>query len=204
MKKLLLFCAFLLPFATILQAQAPYCLSVYNGCYGVHGINLFQLNTINQSVSCTGSPPYYHDFTGVSTALSVGTPYTITVQAGYANTWVSVWIDYNQNYVFENSELVGQVICVNANTNYSIVPFTVPGTALSGNTRLRVKTEYAGYPIDACHQENVGNYCDFTVNIPAQAPIPTLSQWGLIIFGILLLSVGTLFIYRRRLNAIRV
>ena len=35
----------------------------------------------------------------------------------------------------------------------------------------------------------------------ALAPIPTLSQWGLIILGLLLLTCGTVFIMRRRVVA---
>lgn len=36
-------------------------------------------------------------------------------------------------------------------------------------------------------------------SVPGQAPIPTLTEWGLIILTLLLLTVGTIYLRRRRL-----
>jgi len=156
--------------------MAQYCIPQYStGCIEGDGVTIFQLNTINQTISCTGSPSYYHDFTSVSTNLTIGTAYTITFQVGYSMTYVDVWIDYNQNIAFDASELVGQLEGVNTGTNYTI-NFTVPGTASTGNTRLRIMTEWAGYPAGPCSTtESYGNCSDFTVNIQSSATPPTVT-----------------------------
>ena len=147
--------------------QAQYCIPTYsNGCTYGDGLTLFQLNTINQAISCSGSPSYYHDYTSLSTSLTIGTPYTITVQAGYSSTYVTFWIDYNHNNTFDvASETIGQVICSSSGTNYTIT-FTIPVTAITGATRLRAMTEWIGYPSGPCSTtESYGNCSDFTVNI---------------------------------------
>ena len=92
-------------------------------------------NTINQTITCTGSPSWYHDFTAVSTNLTIGNIYTITLQVGFSGTYVNVYIDYNHNSTFDAWELIGQVVGSSTATNYNIT-FTVPGTALTGSTRL--------------------------------------------------------------------
>jgi hypothetical protein len=156
--------------------MAQYCIPQYStGCIEGDGVTIFQLNTINQTISCTGSPSYYHDFTSVSTNLTIGTAYTITFQVGFVYTYVDVWIDYNQNIVFDGSELVGQLEGVNTGTNYTIT-FTVPGTASTGNTRLRIMTEWDNYPAGPCSTtESYGNCSDFTVNIQSSATPPTVT-----------------------------
>lgn len=37
----------------------------------------------------------------------------------------------------------------------------------------------------------------------AQAPIPTMSQWGLLIFGLLVLNLGVIFLYRKQTDFIK-
>lgn len=158
------------------STMAQYCIPTYSvGCIEGDGVTIFQLNAINQTISCTGSPSYYHDFTSVSTNLTIGTAYTITFQVGYVETYVDVWIDYNQNIAFDASELVGQTEGLNTGTNYTIT-FTVPGTALTGNTRLRIMTEWDMYPSGPCSTtESYGNCSDFTVNIQSSATPPTVT-----------------------------
>jgi hypothetical protein len=154
-------------------AMAQYCLPTYStGCTYGDGLTLFQLGTINQTITCTAS---YHDFTASSTNLTIGNAYTITVQAGYSSTYVNVYIDYNHNNTFDASELIGQVICSSSATNYTIT-FTVPGTALTGSTRLRALTEWIAYPSGPCTAQSYGNCEDFTVNlIGASYCTPTYS-----------------------------
>ncbi|MCX6250140.1 MAG: carboxypeptidase-like regulatory domain-containing protein, partial [Bacteroidetes bacterium] len=146
--------------------QAQYCTPTYSiGCTYGDGLTLFQLNTINQVIPCSGTPPYYHDYTTLTTTLTKGVAYTITVQVGYGSTYVTVWCDYNQNNVFDvATETVGQVIGAVAATNYTI-PFTPPGTATTGSTRLRAMTEWISYPTGPCAAESYGNCSDFTVNL---------------------------------------
>ena len=90
------------------QAQAPYCTPAYSsGCIYGDGLVLFQLGTINQSIACNGSPnTWYHDWTATSTTLQTGIATNLTIQAGYSSTYVSVWIDLNDNLAFDAGELL--------------------------------------------------------------------------------------------------
>jgi hypothetical protein len=153
-------------------AMAQYCYPTYStGCTYGDGLSLFQLGTINQTITCTSS---YHDYTASSTNLTIGVPATITIQSGYSSTYVNVYIDYNHNNTFDAGELIGQVICSSSATNYTL-PFTPPGTALTGNTRLRALTEWIGYPSGPCTAQTYGNCEDFTVNIAGGATPPTVT-----------------------------
>jgi len=155
-------------------AMAQYCTPTYgSGCIYGDGLTLFQLGTINQAISCSGSPSYYHNFTASSTGLTIGVPATVTVQAGYSSTYVTIWIDYNHNNMFDPAtETAGQVICSSAGVNYPVI-ITVPGAALTGATRLRAMTEWLGYPSGPCTAQSYGNCCDFTVNITGGYCTPT-------------------------------
>ena len=51
---------------------------------------------------------------------------------------------------------------------------------------------------------NMVTLCGTGPNPNPNGSIPTMSQWGLIIFGLLLLGIGTLYIIRRRQGLIRI
>jgi len=154
--------------------SSSYCLPSYStGCTSGDGLTSFILGTINTgTIACSGSPSWYHDYTSQSATLQVGSAYTLTVQTGNAGTYVNVYIDYNHNNAFDAGELIGQVSCVSSGTNYAI-NFSIPGTALTGTTRLRALTENGSYPAGPCASLNYGNCCDFTVNIII--PPPTIT-----------------------------
>ena len=149
-------------------AMAQYCLPTYAyGCAYGDGMTSFILGTINPgAIACNGSPnTWYHDYTATqTTTMTIGNTYTLTVQVGYPSTYVNVYIDYNHNSTFDAGELIGQVIGAATATNYTIT-FTVPGTALTGNTRIRAITEWASYPSGPCAALNYGTCADFTVNL---------------------------------------
>ncbi|MCX6244406.1 MAG: GEVED domain-containing protein [Bacteroidetes bacterium] len=185
--KFLLFFAFAL-FST--GAMAQYCNPTYStGCTYGDGLTLFQLGTINQPITCSS---WYHDYTASSTNMTIGNAYTITVQGGYAGTYVNVYIDYNHNNTFDAGELIGQVNCAASATNYTI-PFTVPGTALTGNTRLRALTEWYAYPSGPCTAQTYGNCEDFTVNLASAGPcLPTFSTGCSYGDGLTLFNLNTI------------
>jgi hypothetical protein len=164
--------------SSVIAQSVPtsYCTPTYSyGCTDGDGVTLFQLGTINQSITCSGTPAWYHDYTALSTNLTIGNAYTITLQVGYSGTYVNVYIDYNQDQTFQTSELIGQAIGSSTGTNYTI-SFTVPGTALTGSTRLRALTEWASYPSGPCStSETFGNCEDFTVNLQSSSTPPTVT-----------------------------
>lgn len=150
------------------MAQAPYCSPTYStGCTYGDGLTLFQLGTINQPIPCTGTPAWYQNYTAVSTDLAIGTAYTLTVQAGYSSTYVDVWIDFNNNNVFDPGEtVVDDLICAASGTNYTAT-ITLPAGTPLGNHRLRFRTNWLAAVTDPCASYSYGNSADFTVNVTA-------------------------------------
>jgi hypothetical protein len=112
------------------SVNAQYCTPVFtNGCAGGYGITSFQFGYLIQDpILCEGTPEYYHDLTGMSADFAQNGIYDISVQAVNYEVYISVWIDYNGDEVFDNvTELASQFICPgNSTTSTSI---TIPGMA---------------------------------------------------------------------------
>lgn len=150
---------------TTLANPTTYCTSKGNSVAD-ESIGRVQLGTINNpSTGGTG----YTDFTSISTNLSKSTAYTITVTptwtgSAYAEGY-AVWIDYNNDKDFDDSgELVWSKAAATATPASGT--FTVPATAATGATRMRVSMKYNGVPT-ACEAFSYGEVEDYTVNIQA-------------------------------------
>ncbi len=129
-----------------------------------------QLNTINNVSSKTT----YSDYTNISTTLLSGSTYDITLTTGYSWTtfdeYWKVWIDYNQNGVFEEpAELVYSEILEapsNGTENASVVgSITIPSNAPAGSTRMRVSMNRDNYS-GPCELFGFGEVEDYTIIIP--------------------------------------
>ena len=107
----------------------------------------------------------YGNFTNQTGNLPYGSN-TIVLSAGYKSAkykeYWGVWIDFNQNGTFENSEkMVNSSLNGNSNVSYN---FTVPASALAGPTRMRVAMK-RGSTSTACESFYYGEVEDYTVNI---------------------------------------
>lgn len=139
-------------------------------------IGRVQLNTIDN----TSGAQFYSDFTNVSTSLTPGSNYTITVTPVWTGTvyneGYAVWIDYNGDEDFADS---GELVWSQSPTNASPVngSFTVPASA-TGTTRMRVSMKYNGIPTE-CESFTWGEVEDYTIEFggspgDTQAPsVPT-------------------------------
>lgn len=168
---------------TTLAATASYCASAGTNVSDEY-ISRVQLGTIN-NVS-TGGAGGYTDFTSVSANLTQSTAYTIIVTPTWTGTayaeGYAVWIDYNGDKDFDDAgELVWSKAAATATPASGT--FTVPATAATGATRMRVSMKYNGVPT-ACETFSYGEVEDYTVNIQAAtadttAPTaPTLTASG--------------------------
>jgi hypothetical protein len=115
----------------------------------------------------------YSDFTGLSTGLITGQPTPINLTAGYSwETWDEywkVWIDYNQNGVFEEpGELAySGVLPKPANGTPTAVltgSLTVPFGTPIGKTRMRVSMKRNSYAFP-CETLPFGEVEDYSVMI---------------------------------------
>jgi len=126
-------------------------------------IGRVKLNTINKA----SGGQFYSDYTSISTDLSKGTAYTITITPTWTGTVYSegyaVWIDYNGDGDFTDS---GELVWSKAKSKTTPVSgtFTVPSSAANGETRMRVSMKYNAIP-SACETFTYGEVEDYTVNI---------------------------------------
>ncbi len=147
-------------FITIQNPGTGYCLTGLGGNLNCTGPNINRtaiagtaLNNIPNSLCNTDGLQAYTDFAfaRIPTAtLHTGTTYQLFLTLDGSPADVSLWIDYNQNYVFEPSEYTAVGTRASGATTAT---FTVPATATLGGTRMRLRTRAAGAgngPGDAC------------------------------------------------------
>jgi len=130
-------------------------------------------------------PPDYEFFNAVpgktTTLTSNGSStYAISLQVG--SVWplfnfIAAWIDYNQNGTFEPSEKIAQSGSLGSNGTLNTT-FTVPATALTGQTRLRVRESFLGSNMDSQSPALFGETEDYPLTItPGCALTPGWTTW---------------------------
>jgi len=143
-----------------------YCIPTYTtGTSAGDYITLVHLGTINNATGASSSP-YYTYYSSLSTDLTPGTAYTITLSPGTYGSGnnISVWIDFNQNGVFDTEEKLGNIVIAPTPATGTIT-FTVPTTATPGVTRMRVREVWSNSSFDACSNYAYGETEDYNVNI---------------------------------------
>jgi subtilase family serine protease len=108
----------------------------------------------------------YSDYTNLSTSLSRGQTYPISVTPSLSwvgntgNAYCRVWIDFNNNKTFEANELVLE----KNSSNLFSANVLIPTTATLGNVRMRVAMKWGAFPT-ACETFDRGEVEDYTVTI---------------------------------------
>ncbi|MFT6415431.1 MAG: Zn-dependent metalloprotease/chitodextrinase [Dokdonia sp.] len=126
-------------------------------------IGRVQVGTIDN----TSGAQFYTDFTSVSTSLSEGSTYTVTVTPVWTGTiyneGYAVWIDYNNDNDFSDA---GELVWSQAASTATPVSgsFTVPSGTSATSTRMRVSMKYNGVPT-ACETFTYGEVEDYTVDL---------------------------------------
>ncbi|ARK11717.1 GEVED domain-containing protein [Fibrella sp. ES10-3-2-2] len=125
----------------------------------------------------------YSNFTATPHAVLVGQPYAFTASAmssssgGYMYQHLTIWLDSNQDGLFTDSEVLfkssgGQLLSPSLTGTLRI-----PATALPGQTRLRLRSQYVGDgPADnPCATYDYGEAEDYTLALTAPVPITCFS-----------------------------
>ena len=160
-----------------------YCATGLGGVCGGNNITAFTIlsTTLNATgLTCTAvGAQAYTDYpaTGNSTGtLSAGSTYTLSTTLSGASI-VSVWVDFDHNFVFDASEWT-QVATSSAIGTPVSVAIAVPTTAVQGPTAIRVRSRATGSPNgagDACTSFFSGETKDFAIAIGAPATCPLVS-----------------------------
>jgi hypothetical protein len=136
------------------------------------------LKGLSNTTGNTALPGYnnYVDSTNLAIpALTQGVTDTLRFTLAQGSSWpttnaTTAWIDYNQDGAFTADEFVGNVYNVASAGTVSTMVFKVPYTAVTGTTRMRVRTDAFGTaftPLSPCSNTFYGEIEDYTVTIAA-------------------------------------
>ena len=136
----------------------------------IDSVNIALTTLQNYSTGCAAlTDIYYSDYpvdSNTTATLIAGTSYSISVTCSF-NASISLWIDYNQSGSFDANEWTQVSSSTTANVASTII-FSVPSTALSGFTKMRLRCRSSGSTngaIDACTNFLSGETEDYTLTI---------------------------------------
>jgi hypothetical protein len=165
-----------------------YCTSnaLYTNYTDIHNVTL---GTMSNTSTCTSVAPgsgsvasMYSNYTTSVTppviAASANYPFSVTVGncGSDLSNVTKIWIDYNHNGLFTDA---GEEVYVSAaystGSHIETGSFTIPATAMTGLTRMRVINMYTTVltAVVPCGTYSYGETEDYYVNI---APVPTCPQ----------------------------
>ena len=137
-------------------------------CSDGDGFFLFQVGTIDNTTAC--SPGGYGDYTDLSTELANNSINDLTVTTHYGSQNVKVWIDFNDNFVFENDEVVVENFVIAPGSGSGIftevVDLIIPEGVNLGQHLMRAKSNYdSEVPENACEGTEYGETEDYTAEL---------------------------------------
>ena len=136
-------------------------------------IDYVELGTLARTSAADAG--YYNGTALSAPSIGAGTSQTVKFSAGYAGTayteYWKVYIDYNGNGVFTD---VGELVVSGSSASAATLSgtFTVPSTAKTGNTRMRLVMSDAS-ATTSCNSYSYGETEDYTVTITGGAALLT-------------------------------
>jgi bacillolysin len=155
-------------------------------------IDYVKLGTIARTSGTDGG---YYDGTTLSTTVAAGSSQTINFSAGFASSayteYWKIFIDYNQDGDFTDS---GETIVSGSSSSSGTLAstFTVPATAKTGTTRLRVVMS-DNSATTSCGSYSYGETEDYTLSITGGTTIAAAQ--GLTATGVTLDAGAELSLY---------
>ncbi len=137
-------------------------------CTEGDGVARFQLGNIDNISGC--DPNGYGDYMDMVADIEMGPYNDMIITTFYGDQHIKVWIDYNDNFVFDTNEVVidnyvlaeGQASGEYVETLLLDIPYDIT----LGEHLLRIKTNWNNpVPDDACEATMYGETEDYTVNI---------------------------------------
>lgn len=132
-------------------------------CSTGFGIDALKLSDIDHVSGCGNDG--YSDYTDLVATMGQGTSNDLTITTGTGDVYLNVWIDLNDNFVFESNELlIDNYILSEGLTGNDLsetVALVIPSDALMGEHLMRVKTGDTQIPISACENTTYGETEDY-------------------------------------------
>ena len=145
-------------------AKAQYCSTSLNN--GYERITGFTFGTVFSNSGTGTGTNGYTDYTSTIINANTGSSYAVTVvntyTSAYSSDEVAIYIDYNNNQIFESTEKT-DLLNNGSGTSYTGT-ITIPTSATAGNKRMRVLMVDGGVT-DACPTTSYGEVEDYTLNI---------------------------------------
>jgi PKD repeat protein len=158
-----------------INASCQYCSSGFSNTSDDY-ISHVLFNTIDNVSGSVG----YEDFTALSTTIHAGASYNLSVEITVNGNWEQhciAWIDWNHDCDFDEFNEAFDLGNTDGSSGTHLlnVAVSVPSTALSGSTRMRIIELYNSNP-NPCQTGIYGETEDYTVIVPPQS----LSWVGLV------------------------
>jgi subtilisin family serine protease len=113
----------------------------------------------------------YSDFTSLTVNANQGSSYNVSITPAFSsstyNEYFKIWIDFNQDLDFDDPG--EEVFAAGPSTTTVNGTITIPSTAATGNTRMRVSMKWDAWQT-ACEIFGYGEVEDYTINISGSAP----------------------------------
>ncbi|MEA3496404.1 MAG: PKD domain-containing protein [Bacteroidota bacterium] len=159
-----------------------YCRPTVQNMLSNFGISRVVINNLDNTSKAGVSQ--YTDYTNFySATLELGGTYNFEINSS-DNTYPyerKIWIDFNQNGIFDDSSIVaGELVALAKNSTdlIWIGTLTVPPDAKLGQTRMRIGVDYGGYDDKPCGPNFFGEFEDYRIHITKDKTPPKISLKG--------------------------
>jgi len=146
---------------TTLSGGPVYCASQGNNS-SYEWISNVTLGSFSNNSGASG----YTDFTGLTANVNAGSSYSFSVTPAFSGStyqeYFRVWIDFNQDGDFADAG--EEVFAAGPTSGTASGSISIPASATTGNTRMRVSMKWNGVPT-SCETFSYGEVEDYTVNI---------------------------------------
>ncbi len=106
---------------------------------------------------------YNNQSANLSASNYIGGTTNLSMTAGGPTCGFAVWVDWNNNFLFETTE---RIFNTTGYVTTATGSFTVPLGTANGSYRMRVVTDYnSSSPTNPCSALSRGEYVDFTFNV---------------------------------------